>query len=138
MPKTPPAHEENQADLRKTMGKRIRAAREGAGLDQQEFAGKMGVAPSTASGWELGKYSPTSANLRGIVDVTGEPSSYLNPESLVKKDTIEWLSRDLGTILGKGRLRKVLELPENRLRKEIDAILGQYLVETSAKTQRRR
>ena len=62
------------------------------------------------------------------VDVTGQAASYLNPEGLPRKDTLGRLGNDLATALGAARTEKLLEVPEKRLSKEIDAIIGAWVV----------
>lgn len=138
MPKSTDLSKKDESEWRKTMGKRIRSARKGAGYQQNEFAEKIGVKPSTACGWEKGKYSPRAEHIRKIVSLTGESSAYIQPEKLGKKDTIEWMSRDLGAVLGKARLRRLLELPETQIRREVDAMIGQHLVEAQTGTHGRK
>lgn len=129
MPKSQDYHGSAEVESRRQMGMRIDAAREKTGMNKGEFARKIGVTPATFTGWIQGKHSCTTENLRRIVEVTGEPSSFFNPESLTKRDSIERLSRDLGTILGKARLQRLLQVPDKRLRREVDAIIGEFVTE---------
>lgn len=110
------------------MGRRIRAAREKRGLLAQDLAAEMQVAPATVSGWEHGRHAPSLENLARIAEITGEPTSFLNPEALAGRGSIEQLARRLATALGQRRLEKLLEIPEKRLCREIDAILGSEVV----------
>lgn len=49
----------------------IRNARVAAGLSQAELAAKLGVAPSTVAGWELGTHSVRSTRFRMLARVVG-------------------------------------------------------------------
>ncbi len=138
MPKIPTETAGGERERLLEMGRRIEAAREGLGLQQNEFAVLVGVEPPTVSGWESGKHGVTSANMARIVTITGEPSSYFMPERLPKKNTIERLSRELGTILGKPRLLNLLDMPEKRLRRDIDAILGEFIIQERERRPRRK
>ena len=56
-----------------TIGENMQRARVAAGLSQQQFAVKLGVAVATASRWETGKNVPPVPTLRRIaaaLDVT--------------------------------------------------------------------
>jgi len=136
MPKSHDYHGDIEVARRKEMGRRIDAAREKLGLNKGEMAARIGVSAATYTGWIKGTHGPTVQNLRRIVAVTGEPSSYFNPESLAKRDSIEWLSRALGARLGHARIERLLDLPASRLKKEIDAIIGQFIVEQTPKKHR--
>jgi transcriptional regulator with XRE-family HTH domain len=112
MPRSHGREDEKAQEIREHLGRRIRAARMKRGLKGVELARQIGVAPATISGWERGRYEPSLENLRRLVQATGEPSSYFNPERLGKRATIEWLSRDLGSKLGQARLKKLLQMPQ--------------------------
>lgn len=55
----------------------IAAARTNAGLNQPEFAEKMGVSVSTVTNWEKGRTEPTSSQLRMISDLSGIPMDFI-------------------------------------------------------------
>lgn len=110
------------------LGKLIKAARESAGFDTHvEFAIAVDVAGSTLSNWENGKGDGIGiANLIAVARVTGEPLEFFMPPSPNSEDSIWCRARDLGAILKKRRLERLLEMPEKHLLKEIDAIWGAY------------
>lgn len=137
MPKSHDYESEEEVARRQEMGRRIEAARQKLGLQKQEFAQKLGVAASTYSAWISGRHSMSNENMNRLVKATGESSSFFNPEALGKRDTLEWLAKELGTRLGKARIQRLLDIPESRLRKEIDAIWGAYLLEQDVSGQRR-
>jgi transcriptional regulator with XRE-family HTH domain len=47
----------------------LKAAREKAGLSQVQLAERLGVAPSTVAGWELGTHSVRSSRLSQLARV---------------------------------------------------------------------
>lgn len=55
----------------------IAAARVNAGMNQQEFADKIGVSKSTIFNWEQGVSEPTASQLRKLSEVTGIPMDYI-------------------------------------------------------------
>ncbi len=136
MPKIPPEDRADRAERLIEIGKRIRAARISKGFQQNEFAEKIGVQGGTVSGWEAGTHGIGQANLKRVVEVTGEPSSYFLSERLAKKHTITRSARDLGTALGLHRIEALLSLPGRRLLKEIDAIIGARVVQIRSRPPR--
>lgn len=129
MPKRSEDREDADARRRLEMGRRIRAAREKAGFRTgREFAAKLGVKPATLSGWEKGHYSPSLSNFNRIIELTRERSSYLNPENLVGRDSLASMANQLAARLGAARLKRLLEMPEPRLLREIDSAIGSYVV----------
>lgn len=63
----------------KAIGRRIKAAREAAGLGQAEMARKMGVSNTTAWRWEAGKTSVPTPQLRKIAQLLKVPMETLLP-----------------------------------------------------------
>ncbi len=61
----------------KAVGARIRVAREEAGLDQTEFAKKLGVNPKTVSKWENGLQTTRKKYLEEIAHITGKSFAWL-------------------------------------------------------------
>lgn len=59
------------------VGARLRAARRGAGLTQQQLAEALGVEPITVSRWEREVTSPSRPRLRRIAELTGTSLSDL-------------------------------------------------------------
>ena len=60
-----------------TMGTRLKARREGAGLSQRALASRAGVAPETVSRLEGDQFSPRPATLRKIAAALGVPPEVL-------------------------------------------------------------
>ena len=54
------------AKHRKTIGERIREARQGANLTQFELGEKVGVRPGEVSDWERGDHIPSVVSLHKI------------------------------------------------------------------------
>ena len=138
MPKVHPEDRDTEAERRTEIGKRIRLARLKKGLQQNDFAQAIGVKPGTVSGWESGRHGIGSANLKRVVMITGEPSSYFLPERFAKKHTIERRARELGAVLGLGRLEALLSLPDRHLLEELDAIIGSYFVQPRTRSSKPR
>lgn len=61
----------------KALGRRIRAARERAGLKQAELARRCGVISTTAWRWEDGRAEPPLGMLRRISSETGADLGWL-------------------------------------------------------------
>ena len=59
------------------MGRRLRAARRGAGLTQKQLADELGVESITVSRWEREVTSPSLSRLRRIAELTGTTVSDL-------------------------------------------------------------
>lgn len=59
------------------MPNRITEARKLAGLSQRELAARMGLKPSTVSGYESGTYDPKSDGLIKIATICGCTIDYL-------------------------------------------------------------
>ncbi|WP_405406034.1 helix-turn-helix transcriptional regulator [Paracoccus sp. Ld10] len=54
-----------------TLGDRLTAAREGAGLDIPAMAEALGLRPETLEGWEVDQAEPTASLMGRIATVTG-------------------------------------------------------------------
>lgn len=52
--------------LPESIGARLRHYREGKGMSQQEFAGRLGVDPSTLARWEAGRRQPQGGHRKVI------------------------------------------------------------------------
>lgn len=55
----------------------IAAARVNSGLNQREFAEKIGVSLATVTNWEKGKTEPDSSQLRKISQLSGIPMDFI-------------------------------------------------------------
>jgi len=120
------------------MGRRIESARQKTDSNKGQFAKEIGVSAPTYTGWISGKYSPSNQNMQRIVEITGESSSYFNPETLKPRNSIDRSARDFGAIAGLTRLKKLLQIPEAKLKRELDAVIGAFAVESASKRQRRK
>jgi transcriptional regulator with XRE-family HTH domain len=63
--------------LMKTLGDRIRVAREQLGITQSELARRVKVRPQTVNQWESGAKSPSRDSITEIVSATGKSASWL-------------------------------------------------------------
>lgn len=55
----------------------VAAARTNSGLNQPEFAEKIGVSVSTVLNWEKGRTEPNVSQLRQISELSGIPMDYI-------------------------------------------------------------
>lgn len=56
-----------------SLGEKIAALLKGRGMEQQDLAKKLGVAPSSVSDWVQGKTHPRRKRLPDIADALGVP-----------------------------------------------------------------
>lgn len=100
-----------------TYGDRLRKARESAGIDTQQMAQKMGVAPNVISQWERGRRHPRSAELIGVTqrwgDITNVPVEWLL--GLAVKSFCFYPERPTALILPPG-IRPLIERRRNQIR----------------------
>lgn len=107
--------------MHKTIGYRIRKARENKGLDQIKLSAKLDISVRTLQRWEKGEQVPDSnylirlANCTGVRAewlLTGEGSMYMNFQPLLNKhrhrgdfasDTIDLISVPLFSTIPAGR-----------------------------------
>lgn len=71
---SPGSHEERERqerEWRELGGKRLRATRKSAGLNQKQLAALAGTNQSTISDWERGNASPTVAQLAKLLNAMG-------------------------------------------------------------------
>ena len=113
------------------MGRHILAARGRKGWTQADLAERVGVGTSSVSAWENGQDAPSLDNLMSVAEATGQSVSFLVAEKMrSKRESLEWAALELGVALGHRRVQALLRMPQARLRKEIDAILGAFLTES--------
>lgn len=55
----------------------LKACRVNANLRQTDLASELGVCKDTIKNWEMGKTSPTSAQLQRISEITGIPMNFI-------------------------------------------------------------
>lgn len=55
----------------------VAAARVNSGLNQREFADKIGVSLATVTNWEKGKTEPDASQLREISRLSGIPMDFI-------------------------------------------------------------
>ncbi|WP_410218570.1 helix-turn-helix domain-containing protein [Paracoccus sp. (in: a-proteobacteria)] len=74
-----------------TLGDRLTAAREGAGLAIADLADTLGLRPETVEGWEVDQAEPTATILGRIAASTGVSLVWLlTGEGSGPKDDSEW------------------------------------------------
>ena len=77
-----------------SVGKRIRAAREAAGMTQAEVAKRLGVSESSIRLYELGKRPPNDEMLGRIAEAVGvDPQAFVEIEIDSVRDVLEILFR---------------------------------------------
>ncbi len=60
-----------------TLGERIRAARQAAGLSQEKLAERLGLTRQAVTKWETGQSAPSTENLLRLAEVLGVPVTAL-------------------------------------------------------------
>lgn len=55
----------------------LAAARVNSGLDYEDFAAKLGVAPEKIAEWESGQGEPNASQLRKISELSNIPMDYI-------------------------------------------------------------
>jgi transcriptional regulator with XRE-family HTH domain len=119
--------------FRERLGRHIAAVRDRAKLTQQQLADGIGVKVSSVSDWERGRKCPSVENLVGIVNETKADVAFLLSLQIMggQKAALSTLSMDLGAKIGGKRLELLLELPDRRLQRGLDAMIGEWTVETA-------
>jgi transcriptional regulator with XRE-family HTH domain len=125
MPKASPASPE----FKKRLGKHVAAALRNAGLQSNELADRLGVAPSTVTEWKKGRRAPSSEHVVAIARVTGESVSFLLSDALPKANSLEKGARELSARIGARRIQLLLSIPDKRLLRELDALIGSAISE---------
>jgi len=130
MPKRSPQRVEHlEAPSLAELGEAIRKARENRSLSGDALAKRVGVKPPTLSAWEHGRHGPTLEHLICLAAVLDEPLDWFAGPRADVEGSLEGLSRRLGLAIGRGRLRSLLSLPEARLRRDLDALVGAWIAE---------
>ena len=62
---------------RGVLGRRVRLARQAAGLSQQEFAARFRIPVATLRDWEQGRRKPDAASLAYLTVIEREPEAVL-------------------------------------------------------------
>lgn len=112
-----------------TLGQRIIAARERAGLMQRELAAKLSISASALSEVETGQHGIEVKRLAEIAEITGASGSWLLPSPVPEAHSIEQMSHRLAEIIGPKKLRLLLELRPEQLIREVNSIIGAHLSE---------
>ena len=80
-----------------TLGERIRAARQAAGLSQEKLAERLGLTRQAVTKWETGQSAPSTENLLRLAEVLGVPMTALlgasAPEQQLQADQIYALQK---------------------------------------------
>lgn len=91
----------------KTLGEKIRALRDAAGLTQEMLAKKVGVSKNTVLNWEKNKREPRSSEIEALSNALGVEIGDL----LVKAPSVTMIK----VVASKGKLRFFQELPDGSL-----------------------
>jgi transcriptional regulator with XRE-family HTH domain len=75
---------------RQGLGLRMKAAREGKGLNQQEVADRLGVSNATVSAWEMGRADPGVYRLREISKLYGVAADAILWEDSLSPDAMKF------------------------------------------------
>lgn len=103
-------------DLRKQIASRLRLAREGAGLSQEQVAKKMNLHRPTISEIEAGRRRVSAEELAQFAEIYGVDANWLTgeeeAESDPEEDRIMLAARELGKMKDEDfdRLMKVLRM----------------------------
>lgn len=116
-------------EFRKELAKRITSALETSGVTKADLARACGVTPPTVTGWCNGDTGATAENLAQIALTTRTSGAFLLPSPIPGLEGIEQQLNKLGSRLGPGRVKLLLEMPESRVLHAIDAAIGAYVSE---------
>lgn len=114
------------------IGRRIAEARAGARLTQLQLAQRMGLQKSTISNWETGFSTPTFSNLRELARILGPQGEGIVPELESQKSPHELLGQQAIRHIGRRRLQHLMRIPQGRLQRELDAIIGAWMSDEEA------
>ncbi len=131
--------------IKKSVGKKIAAARKNAGFKTQaNFAEKLSTDTSTVGRWEAGVYLPSEDFWQKIYSLTNtsekdfvENSQLSEKQTDIKKIMLEALEQDRNTNLQlENSLKEISKLKEEieQLKKSNEHLLGQKLITTAKLT----
>jgi len=124
-----PKESAESEEFKKRLGKHIAAALRNSGLKSNELAEKVGVAASTVTEWKKGRRAPNAEHVVAIARATRESVSFLLSDALPKSQSLETASRALSARLGARRAQLLLAIPDKRLLRELDALIGSAMAE---------
>jgi transcriptional regulator with XRE-family HTH domain len=127
MHESDPRQEQLQAD---SIGRRLRAAREAAGLTQAEFAEALGAGRTSLSKWELDQRSPDAKVIADAARLLNVPSSlFLGLEPEGQTDPVHQRLCRLLMARGTGLAAKLLKVTEEAL---AAVVAGQLQIPSSS------
>jgi transcriptional regulator with XRE-family HTH domain len=86
------------------IGRKLQKAREGAGMSQEELAGRLGYTQASLSNYELGKRRLYLSDLQRISQILSKPITYFLEDAEKKQADQD----DMGTILNEQYLKEIL------------------------------
>jgi transcriptional regulator with XRE-family HTH domain len=116
-------------EFKRRLGRHIAAALRNSGLQSNQLAAKLGVANGTVTDWKKGRSAPSAEHVVAIARATGESVSFLLSDALPKSQSLEKASRELAARIGARRSQLLLAVPDKRLLRELDALIGSAISE---------
>ena len=108
-----------------TLGEKIKACRQRAGLSQEKLAERVGVSRQAVTKWEAGQSVPTGENLRRLAEIFGTTAGFLPASQEAGTSPAEQIQALLRT----ERERRA-EARRNKLKRYLlytSAVIGGYL-----------
>lgn len=115
--------------FRRVVGKRIKHALDRKNMSQKELAAEMDVDPAQVSQWISGTSGVSLYRLSRIAQITGVGGQFLLPSPLRTRNSPDQLGEELVTKIGVKRAEAVLKVPDARLKKAIDEVIGTYIMD---------
>ena len=124
MPKSKGATDPEVVALRREVARRIKSALAKKRMKRVDLARAVGVGATTVNSWITGRAAPGAENLVRVSKVLEVSVSFLIPSGFTSRDSIEKKGEELAIRIGPRLLDRLLELPEQRLRRELHGSAG--------------
>lgn len=126
-------------DFRVIVGRRLKEARNKAGMTQQQVADALGVARSTVATWESGQNDVDTATLKRLAEMYGTTTDWLlgsddTPDPQESPDMTERLMRVLEDLAASLREREAIE----RMRVEMERMRVEQVEAVRARAEAER
>ncbi len=124
MPKSQGADSPEVVALRREVSRRIRSALAKKKMKPADLARELGLSPTTINSWMTRRAIPGAENLVRVSKVLEVSVSFLIPSGFTSRDSIEKKGEELAIRIGPRLLERLLDLPEQKLRRELHGIVG--------------
>lgn len=124
MPKSKGADSPDVIALRREVSRRIKSALARKKMKRVDLARAVGVGPTTVNSWISGRAAPGAENLVRVSKALEVSVSFLIPSGFTSRDSIEKKGEELAIRIGPRLLDRLLDLPEQKLRRELHGIVG--------------